>query len=120
MKRSLNIVRRITFLIVPALLFLSAVLLISCDVSARWDLKRAERALNDADKANAEFWCEREYRKAQKYFDRAMDLARARKINEARDMALEAMEWAEEAMYTAIRKAEEMEKERAGIDSKKF
>ena len=92
----------------------------SCDWSAMWDLKKAERALKRADKANAEFWCENEYRKAQKLFEEAQDLARARRINEARDKALEAFEWAEEAEHWAKFKAEEMAKEQESIESKKY
>ena len=91
-----------------------------CDWSAMWDLRKAEKALRRADKVNAEFWCEKEYRKAQKYFEEAQDLARVRRINEARDKALEAYEWAEEAEYWAIKKAEEMEKERESLNSKKY
>ncbi|MCF7811334.1 hypothetical protein K9N50_10155 [bacterium] len=91
-----------------------------CDWSARWDLRKAEKALRRADKVNAEHWCEKEYGKAQKAFDEAMDLARVRKINEARDKALEAYEWAIEAEWWAIKKAEEMEKEKESLNSKKY
>jgi len=101
-------------------LFLMFVLTTGCDWSAAWDLRKAERALKRADKANAQFWCEKEYSKAQNAFDEAMDLARVRKINEARDKALVAYEWAEEAQYWAIKKAEEMEKEKASLNSKKY
>jgi hypothetical protein len=91
-----------------------------CDWSARWDLRKAEKALKRADKANASHWCEKEYAKAQSAFDEAMDLARVRKINEARDKALEAYNWAEEATFQSIRKAEEMEEEKASLNSKKY
>jgi len=91
-----------------------------CDWSARWDLRKAERALKRADKANAEFWCEKEYRKAQKLFEEAQDLARVRRVNEARDKALEAFEWAEEAELWAKIKAEDMAKEKESIESKKY
>ena len=70
---------------VPLLLFCLVISLTGCDFSARWDLKRAEKALKAADKANAEFWAEPEYRKAQKYLVIAMDEARERNINAARD-----------------------------------
>lgn len=96
------------------------ILIASCDWSARWDLRRAEKALKRADKVNAEFWCEKDYTKAQKAFDKAQDLARGRKINEARDKALEAYEWAQEAEFWAIKLAEEMEEEKASLNSKKY
>jgi len=107
-------------MITPVILVLTAIVMSGCDISARWDLRRAERALKEADNAHAEQWAEREYRKAQKYLVEAMDLARERKINEARDAALEAKDWAEEATDLAIRRAEEMEKEHDALKSKKF
>ncbi|MBT3231612.1 MAG: DUF4398 domain-containing protein [Calditrichaeota bacterium] len=90
-----------------------------CDFSAKWDLKRAEKALNSADKYKASFWAEREYTKAQKAFDEACILAREGKVNEARDMAQNAKEWAIEAMALAQAREEEMEKERDGLGTYK-
>ena len=95
-------------------------LMTGCDWSASWDLRKAEKALKRADRANAQFWCEKEYAKAQNAFDEGVDLARGRKINEARDKALEAYEWAEEAEYQSLRKAQEMEEEKASLNSKKY
>ncbi len=107
-------------LILMMVIFSGALLISSCDFSALWDLRRAEKALKRADKANAEFWCNREYMKAQKAFEEAMELARVRRINEARDKALEAKDWAEEAEHWARIKAEEMEKEKESLNSKKY
>lgn len=90
-----------------------------CDFSAKWDLKRAEKALNGADKYKASFWAEREYTKAQKAFDEACILAREGKVNEARDMAQNAKEWAIEAMALAQAREEEMERERDGLGTYK-
>jgi len=90
-----------------------------CDFSARRDLKRAEKALRQADELNAEFWAEPEYRKAQKAFDDAMDLARERKINEARDKATVAVDWAREAAMWAKIRAEEMQKEKEALGTYK-
>jgi len=107
--------------IMPSIVVLLIIILASgCDWSARWDLRRAEKALKRADRLNAEFWSERDYSKAQKAFSEAQDLARVRKINEARDKALEAYEWAEEASLWAIIKADEMEKEKESLNSKKY
>ena len=99
---------------------LGAFVFYGCDFSAMWDLRKAERALKRADKANAEFWCEMEYRKAQKLFEEAQDLQRERRINEARDKAAEAYSWAEEAEHWAKMKAEEMRQEQESIQSKKY
>ncbi len=88
-----------------------------CDYSARSDLRKAEKLLKEADDLNAEFWAEKEYRKAQKAFVEAMDFAKVRFVNEARDKAAESMKWSEEAiLWTKIRRAEmEKEKERLGV-----
>ncbi|MDP8239047.1 MAG: hypothetical protein P9X24_08145 [Candidatus Hatepunaea meridiana] len=107
-------------LIIPLVFIFTAVTLTGCDWSCRWDLKRAEKALKAADLANAEFWASPEYQKAQKYHVIAMDLARERRINEARDAAKEAREWAQEATFLSIRRQEEMEKEHDGLNSKKY
>ncbi len=90
-----------------------------CDWSARWDLKRAEKALKKADKLNAEFWAEKEYRKAQAAFVEAMDLARVREINLARDKADEAKTWADEAIMWSEIRIEEMEKEKEALGTYK-
>ncbi|MDP8239049.1 MAG: hypothetical protein P9X24_08155 [Candidatus Hatepunaea meridiana] len=105
---------------VSVVLLCSLVLISGCDWSARWDLMRAEKALKTADKANAEHWATREYQKAQKFFVEAMDEARVRNVNNARDLALEARMWAEEATFLAIQRAEEMQKEKDAISSKKY
>ena len=93
---------------------------ISCDWSARRDLKRAEKALNYADKLNAEFWANKEYVKAQVAFEEAMDYSRVRDINAARDKSLEAREWAEEAIMWSEIRIGEMEEEKASLNSKKY
>ncbi|MBM3327902.1 MAG: hypothetical protein FJY67_00325 [Calditrichaeota bacterium] len=87
-----------------------------CDFSAKSDLRKAEQYLKEADRLNAEFWAEKEYRKAQKAFVEAMDLEKVNYVNEARDKAAEAKDWAEEALLlTKVRRAEmEKEKERLG------
>lgn len=98
----------------------AAILAGGCDWSAQWDLRRAEKALKEADALNAEHWAEREYRKAQKAFEEAMDLARVRNINAARDKAAEAKDWADEAIMWSKLRAEQMEKEKASVHSKKY
>ncbi|MBT3232440.1 MAG: hypothetical protein HN356_06445 [Calditrichaeota bacterium] len=90
-----------------------------CDWSARWDLKRAEKALMKADKLNAEFWAEKEYTKAQNAFVEAMDLARVRDINLARDKAEEAKAWADEAIMWSEIRIDEMEKEKESLGTYK-
>jgi len=101
-------------------LLASLFLVAGCDWGARWDLMRAEKLLKECDRLNAEFWDEKDYRKAQKLFDEAVDLARERRINEARDKAAEAKDWAEEAIMWAKVRAAEMEEEKARVHSKKL
>ena len=110
----------VNLFMIPAILLISGLLISGCDFSARWDLRKAEKALKRADKANADFWAHREYQKAQKAFTKAMDEARVRNINNARDLALEAHDWAEEATFLSIRRAEEMQEEKDALNSKKY
>ena len=98
-----------------AALFVS---LAGCDFSARWDLRRAEKALKVADKENAEFWAEPEYHKAQKALDEAVNYAANRQVNEARDAAQEALHWAEEAVALTLSRKADMEEERDGLKRK--
>lgn len=100
-------------------LFLLLLATSGCDFSARWDLRHAEKALKDADNVQAEYWAETEYRKAQKAFDEAVALAHNRNINEARDMAQNALTWAEEAINLSITRRQEMEEERDGLGTYK-
>jgi len=90
-----------------------------CDWSARWDLKRAEKALKKAESLNAEFWAEKEYLRAQRYFVEAMDYSQLKNINEARDAAKLAKEWAEEAIMWSEIRIDEMEKEKASLGTYK-
>ncbi len=101
-------------------LILIALMLSGCDFSSTWDLKRAEKEMKKADEVNAEFWAEPEFKKAQKYLGIAVDLNHERKINEARDAALEARYWAREATELSIRRAEEMEREHDKVKIKDF
>lgn len=86
-----------------------------CDWSAYSDLKRAEKVLKEADRLDAEHWAEKEYRKAQQSFVEAMDLAKVRFVNEARDKAREAKEWAEEAIELTRFRQAQMEKEKESL-----
>jgi len=83
-----------------------------CDYSAKRDLRRAEKALKQADAWHAEHFAEREYRKAQALFVEAMDLAKVRYINEARDKAAEAKSWAEEAAALSETRFKELQEEK--------
>ncbi len=115
---SSKVKKRKTISLISFLIVLTAIIS-GCDFSAKWDLKRAEKALNSADNYKAAFWAEREYVKAQKAFDEACILAKEGKVNEARDMAQKAKDWAIEAMALAQARQEEMEKERDGLGTYK-
>jgi len=100
------------------IVFIATLLFASCDFSSMSDVKRAEKQLKKADDVNAEFWAEREYKKAQKWMNIAIDFNHERKINEARDAAQESYDWSIEAINLSIKRAKDMEEERAGIKSK--
>lgn len=119
-KSNRNSRQQLIVILMPIILICFGLSMIGCDFSARWDLKRAEKALKEADRENAEFWAEREFQKAQKYLIEAMDYARDAKINEARDAASEARSWAQEATDLTIRRKAEMQKEHDGLDRKKY
>ena len=112
-----NLISRTTISVMLMIVFLGSS---GCDWGAMWDLHRAEKALKKADYVNAEHWAEREYHKAQKLFDEAVELQRGRKINEARDKASECVDWAEEAEFWAILRADDMEREKNSLNSKKY
>lgn len=87
-------------------------LLASCDYSARSDLRAMDKAMKDAEENNADMWAETEWKRAQASFNEAQALAHDRKINEARDKALEARTYAEEALELTLARKKEMEEER--------
>ncbi len=93
----------------------AAAVLCGCDFTVRGDLKRAEKALLEADRWKAETWAETEYRKAQKAFDEACILARNREVNAARDKAQEAFDWAEEAAAKSQDRQEAIEREQQKV-----
>lgn len=97
--------------------------LVGCDWSARWDLKRAEKILKRAEDLNAEFCgldrASNAYHKAQLALEEGMELARHRYINEARDKATEAKDWAEEAVYWAEVYNEQLAKEKESLGAYK-
>lgn len=97
-------------LIIIAGLFLG-LFLTSCDYSARSDLRAMDKAMKAAEDNHADQWAETEWKKAQAAFNQAQDLARNREINAARDKALEAKTWAEEATELSIARKKEMEEE---------
>jgi len=76
-----------------------------CDWSARWDLRRAEKVLDEASALQADTGghqgAKRAYFKAQAALEEGMYYARRGDVNLARDKAQEAKDWAEEAVMKA-------------------
>lgn len=83
-----------------------------CDYSAKSDLRAMDKAMKDAEENNADQWAETEFKKAQAAFGEAQDLARNREINKARDKAVEAKGWADEALELTLKRKAEMEAEK--------
>lgn len=105
------------------LLFLTLLHAGGCDWSAMWDLRRAEKILNEAAACDAEFSGDHKarnaYRKAQAALEEAMFLARRRDINLARDKASIAKDWAEEALMWAEIYNEQIRKEKEALGTYK-
>jgi len=117
---NINQIRLSINLILSTVLFATVMLFIGCDFSARGDLKRAEKAIKEADKVNAENWAEREYRNAEKWLSKAEELNHEKRINEARDAAKEAKDWAREAIELSIKRAAALEREHDALDRDRF
>jgi len=90
-----------------------------CDFTARGDLKRAEKLLDEAVLLQADVSgdhkAKRAYFKAQSALEEGMYLNRRRDINLARDKAAEAKKWAEEAIAFAEIYNEEIRKEQESL-----
>ncbi len=89
-----------------ALLIPLATGLAGCETTADIELKRAEKALNDALAVGADASASDDYSKAEELLIKAQELARDNKILEARQMAVEAKVIADDAK----RKAEERQR----------
>ena len=86
-----------------ALLIPLTVGLVGCETTADIELRRAEKALNDALEVGADASASDDYIKAEEMLIKAQELARDNKILEARQVAVEAKVIADDAK----RKAEE-------------
>jgi hypothetical protein len=82
---------------------LLAGLIVGCDTNAERELRRAEKALDDAMAVNADAYATEDYNEAEAAFDEAQQLAKDNRIQEARTAAIKAKLSAEDAR----RKAEE-------------
>ena len=107
-----------TFLTVVSLISLSG-----CDWSAMWDLRRAEKILNEADALNADTGgdpkAKRAYFRALAALEDGMHHARRREINLARDKAQEAKDWAEEAVMWAQWHMDDIQREKDALGTYK-
>ncbi|MFH0765288.1 MAG: hypothetical protein V2A61_02595 [Calditrichota bacterium] len=94
--------RLVSILLLSAALII-AVSLSGCDTTADRELRRAERALNEALEVNADSYATDDYTAAEELFQEAMELSRNNRIQEARAAAIKVKLRAEDAQ----RKAEE-------------
>jgi len=90
---------------------LLAVALIGCDTTAERELKRAEKAINEAQQANAEEYATEDYLKAEQYLVEAVELAQDNRIQEARQLAIKAKLSAEDGLRKAQERQRIMESE---------
>ena len=84
-----------------ALLIPFVVGLTGCETSADTELRRAEKALNEALAIGADASASDDYSKAEELLIKAQELARDNKILEARQMAVEAKVIADDAKRKA-------------------
>lgn len=80
-----------------------AVSLVGCDTTADRELRRAEKALDEALEINADAYATDDYRRAEELLEEAAALANDGRIQEAREAAIKCKLRAEDAK----RKAEE-------------
>ena len=92
-----------TVLLLTGLLIVFSVGLTGCDTTADRELRRAEKALDAADAADAEASATEDYLAAEEFFNEAVRLAEENRIQEARQAAINAKLRAEDA----LKKAEE-------------
>lgn len=97
--------RKLPFLLV-LILFASSLILAGCDTSAERELKRAEKALDEALAFNADAYATDDYNAAEALMNEAAELSADNRIQEARQAAIKAKLKAEDAK----RKAEERHK----------
>jgi len=94
-----------------------------CDFTARGDLKRAEKLLDEAVMLQADVSgdhkAKRAYFKAQAALEEGMYYNRRRDINLARDKAQQAMDWAEEAIAFAIIYNDDIQREKDALGAYK-
>jgi len=82
-----------------------------CETTADPELKRAEKALNEALAIGADASASEDYMKAEAMLIEAQELARDNKILEARQMAVEAKVIADDAKTKAQEQAKILEEE---------
>ena len=80
---------------------LFAAVLIGCDTTAERELKRAEKAINEAQQANAEEYATEDYLAAELNLNEAVELAHNNRIQESRQAAIKAKLRAEDALRKA-------------------
>lgn len=80
---------------------LTAASLIGCDTSADRELRRAERAIDEALDVGADQYASEDYNRAEELLTEADELAKENRIQEAREVAIRAKLRAEDAKKKA-------------------
>ncbi len=102
---------RVSNFILVGLALIFTLNLIGCDMTAERELKRAERAINEAQQYDAEEHATDDYRAAEELLNEAAELAKDGRIQEARQTAINAKLRAEDAMRKAKERARILEQE---------
>jgi len=92
---------RLTAIIIAGLIALVSLSTVGCDVSAERELKRAERALDEALELAADRHATEDYEAAEELLIEAAELAKDKRIQEARMAAIKSKLRAEDAKRKA-------------------
>ncbi len=82
-----------------------------CETSADIELKRAEKAINEAQAVGADATASEDFSSAEQLLSEAQELARSNKILEARQTAIEAKVRADDAKTKALEQAKILDDE---------
>lgn len=92
---------RILLVLLMGFALSSVTFLSGCDISAERELKRAERALEEAMQVSADAHATEDYNKAEEFFQEAVELNNDNRIQEARSAAIKSKLAAEDAKLKA-------------------
>jgi len=92
---------RFSSILLLCFLFSLSVVVAGCDTTAERELRRAEKALDEANAVNADAYASDDYEAAEELFQEAVELNDNNRVQEARSAAIKAKLRAEDAKSKA-------------------